>query len=404
MAYAFTVSFQFWLAIWVVYLTDFRGISLFLVGLLETFFQAVNVFGVVPAGAFADRFGRRRALAIGTLIEGVGLSLFAFAGNFPMLLLSYLLWAGGGTMRDPAASAYLYDALGSGGREADFSRLFGRYTALMSAGFMLGGLIGAPIAGASSLQVPVAISGISYSAALAIVLLLREPPRTQAIGGMTYWRTVAEGGRVLKHDRAIRYLVIITFGLAFAAAANVILMQPFLSRHDVPVAYFGLILVPFRLGAAGASMWAYVVERALGFQRAFGGLVVVPIVLLLALAAIDHVLMVVAIGLISVLGFARQPLVADYLNRRTTSDTRATILALRRFSSSVVMSIGSPIAGALAEGSIRLAFLSLAVATGVVAGPAFFLWRKADREPWPGQSRLDAAARDAAAEPAAVED
>jgi len=380
MAYAFTVSFQFWLAIWVVYLTDFRGVSLFLVGLLETFFQAVNLLGVVPAGAFADRFGRRRALAIGTLVEGVGLTLFAFAGNFPLLLISYLLWAGGGTMRDPAASAYLYDALGSGGRESDFARLFGRYTALMSGGFLLGGLIGAPIAGATSLQIPVAISGISYSTALAIVFMLREPPRTQSIGGMTYWRTVAEGGRVLKRDRAIRYLVVVTLGLAFAAAANVILMQPFLKRHDVPVAYFGLILVPFRLGAAGASMWAYVVERALGFQRAFAALVVAPIVLLLLLSSIDHVLMVIAIGLIGVFGMARQPLLADYLNRRTTSDTRATILALRRFSSSVVMSIGSPIAGALAEGSIRLAFFALAVATAVVAGPAFLLWRRADRE------------------------
>ena len=382
-AYAFVVSLQFWMAIWVVYLMEYRSVSLFTVGLLETFYQGVSVVGIIPAGALADRFGRRRMMFAGVAVEGLGILTLAHAENLPLLLGAYTLWAIGGTVRDPASTAYLYEALAADGRESDFSRVFGLFTAFTGVGFLVGGVAGGALAQISSLQVPVLASALSYVTALGILLLLRDPPRVANLSAPVdrtrYWRTLAAGAGVLKRDLAVRYLVLVTFGLGFAASAHVILMQPFLQHHGVPLAAFGLILIPFRLGAAGASFWAYLIQQRLGFTRAFGLTTFLPIALLLSIALIDHVWLIAAIGVIGMLSMARTPLVADYLNRRTPSETRATVLSLRRFSNSAIMSIGGPLAGVLAERSLSLAFCALAVATAVVVVPSYALWLRADR-------------------------
>lgn len=80
-AFWFLLSFQPWMGTWIAYLTEFRGVPLFFVGLLETFFQFVGLFMRVPAGAFADRFGRRNSLALAMAVEGSGLFLFGQIGR-----------------------------------------------------------------------------------------------------------------------------------------------------------------------------------------------------------------------------------------------------------------------------------------------------------------------------------
>lgn len=381
LAFWFVLSFQLWLGTWIAYLTEFRGVSLFLVGLLETFFQFVGLFARVPAGAFADRFGRRNALALAMLIEGSGLFLFGFASSYPVILLSYVLWAAGSAFRDPVHAAYLYDALAAEGREAEFSKQFGRLSGFGVAGMMLGPLLGAPIAGLTSLQVPVLLSAFSYGSALVLALLLREPPRQgRGVGGPSYARTMVLGVNELVRDRAAALVVLIAAGLAFAAASQMMLLQPFLRAHEVPVAWWGVLMLPARLGAVGGSAYSYQLQRMLGERRAIALLIAVPLVLLVALAGYDHVAMVFAIGGIMVLSMTREPIFTDYLSRRVTSDVRATVLAVRRLAIQFVMAFAAPLAGGLGERSLQLAFAVLAVLTAAISIPAYVLWLRADRE------------------------
>ena len=104
------------LAIWVVYLLDFRHLTLTQVGIMEAFFWGVKLLIEIPSGAVADRFGRRATFWLGLIIEAGGVITFAFASNFPILLLSYALWSGGFSFRSGNDHAYIYDALASGWR------------------------------------------------------------------------------------------------------------------------------------------------------------------------------------------------------------------------------------------------------------------------------------------------
>ncbi|MCC6237438.1 MAG: MFS transporter [Dehalococcoidia bacterium] len=380
-AFWFLLSFQPWMGTWIAYLTDFRGVSLFLVGLLETFFQFVGLFARVPAGAFADRFGRRNSLALAMAIEGSGLFLFGLADSYPLILLSYVLWAGGSAFRDPVHAAYLYDALAAEGREGDFSKQFGRLSGFGMAGMLLGPLIGAPIAGLTTLQVPVLLSAVSYGSALVIALMLKEPPRrTSAAGGLSYLATMGRGVTELWRDRAAALVVVIAAGLAFAVASQMMLLQPFLQAYAVPVGWWGLLMVPARLGSVAGSTYSYQLQRVLGERRAFGLLIAIPVVLLVALAAVDHVVMVLAIGAISVVSMTREPIFTDYLSRRVGSEVRATVLAVRRLGIQFVLAFAAPLAGGLGERSLPLAFAVLAVLTAGLAVPAYILWLRVERE------------------------
>jgi MFS family permease len=379
-AFWFLLSFQLWMGTWIAYLTEFRGVPLFFVGLLETFFQFVGLAARVPAGAFADRFGRRQALMLAMAIEGSGLFLFAFASSYPLIILSYVLWAGGSAFRDPVHAAYLYDALAADGREGEFSKQFGRLTGIGMAGMTLGPLIGSPIAGLTSLQVPVMLSILSYGSALFVALALREPPSVRPLsGGPGYVRTMSLGVQQLWRDRAAALVVLVAAGLAFAAASQMMLLQPFLREHEVPVAWWGLILVPARLGAAGGSAFSYQLQRWLGDRRAFALLIAVPLALLLGLAAVEHVAMVLARSAIMAVSMTRETLFTDYLSRRVGSEVRATVLAVRRLGIQFVLAFAAPLAGGLGERSLPLAFGVLAAATATISIPAYLLWLRADR-------------------------
>ena len=79
------------LAIWVVYLTDYRHLTLAQVGLMEGLFWIVKLAMEVPSGVFADRFGRRTAMITAAVLEGSGLMVFAYATDFTLLTVSYLI-------------------------------------------------------------------------------------------------------------------------------------------------------------------------------------------------------------------------------------------------------------------------------------------------------------------------
>jgi MFS family permease len=313
-------------------------------------------------------------------IEGSGLFLFGFASNYPLIIASYVLWAGGSAFRDPVHAAYLYDALAADGRESDFSKQFGRLSGIGMAGMTLGPLLGSPIAGLTSLQVPVVLSFLSYGSALVVALMLHEPPRLRPLsGGPGYAQTMVLGMRQLWRDRAAALVVLVAAGLAFAAASQMMLIQPFLRAHEVPVAWWGLILVPARLGAAGGSAFSYQLQHWLGNRRAFALLIAVPLVLLTGLATIDYVAMVLALGAIMAVSMTRETLFTDYLSRRVPSEVRATVLAVRRLGIQFVLAFGAPLAGGLGERSLPLAFVVLASATAVISIPSYLLWLRADR-------------------------
>lgn len=374
------------LPIWIVYLTDFRGLTLGQVGLMEAFFWAVAIATEIPSGAFSDRFGRRPTFIAGNVIQAAGIALFALAGNFPLLLASYVLWAGGIAFHSGNLEAYLFEALAAEGREDDFAAAIGRVSAISIVAVSIGAVGGALLAGTTDMRAPIFLSAGLFLAAVPVVAALQEPPRARRATPLSYTQTLREGARALRTNPPVALMILFGMAFAIAATAGMLLDQPFLLGHGVPVAAFGLFIAPVQLAAAAGALVAYRLPRAIGFNRSMALLFVLPTVVLVLMGVIDHVAAFAGFAITRTVFAMRMPLAIDYINRRTPSDVRATVLSVQPLGQSIVLAVAAPLVGLIAERSISNAFVTIGAVTFVLAGAAYLLWLRADRRAAPAAS------------------
>lgn len=385
--YMFTVAMgaQPHIAIWILYLIDFRGLTLAQVGTMEGLFWAMTMLLEVPTGAFADRYGRRLSFVAAASIEGAGILAFAFAANFPLLLLSYVLWAIGLAFGTGNAQAFLYDSLAAGDEEDDYSKILGRVNALRVGATMCGGVAGGLIAGAVTLQTPIFVAVGAYVIAGFIALRMDEPPRHESSDGRgTLLTTMRTAGRALRADAAVRYIILFQVALMLAMIADFVLTQPFLEAHSVPVALFGILGVPMRLASMGGAILAYRVAAGFGLRRAAGLSLVIVVAALSILGTVNHIAAFAAlVASQASIGLA-QPAVSGYINDRTASNIRATVMSVIPLGMALCFALAMPLVGLAADASLRLAFGGLAAAVALVAGGSYLLWLRADeRAPIP---------------------
>jgi MFS family permease len=84
----------------------------------------------VPTGWFADKFGSRRSLILGSLIQVAGMICCWLADGIPGLVLACLLVAVGDAFRSGADQALLYRTCVALGRESEFQRIEARSRAV----------------------------------------------------------------------------------------------------------------------------------------------------------------------------------------------------------------------------------------------------------------------------------
>ena len=380
------------LAVWVVYLTDFRHLTLAEVGVMELFFWGAKVLLEVPSGAFADRFGRRRTFAFGLVLEATGVTLFAFAGSFWLLLISYVLWSGGVAFRSGNDQAYMYDTLAAVRRGHEFTARMGVYQALVSVAMMTSGVGGSWLASRTTLQVPLALGAVPFLFAAVVVVLMQEPPASRAAldagaeaegnappARLGYRETLAVAIATVRANPLLRYALLFQIALVAAFEADILLLQPFLAAQGVPLALFGLLQVPVRLGHIVGSVAAARVLRATGVFGIAGGTLTLAAGGLALLAIVDHPVAFVGFVAVQIAMGALLPGVGAYVNDRTDSRIRATILSVVPLGMSLSFALTGPLLGIAGNVSLRLAFGGMAVLILATAGPLLVLWRRAER-------------------------
>ena len=381
------------LAIWVVYLTDFRDLTLTQVGVMEGVFWGIKVVTEIPTGAFADRFGRKLTFIVGAVIEGLGIFLFAFAGSFVLLLGSYILWAGGGAFRSGNTEAFLFDTLAEVDETDDFTRVSGRIGAIAGVTGLFGVAAGGVVAGVIDLQVAVLIGVIPYVFALAVLLPMQEPRRGESGGGISYTETLKDAVRALRDHPPVRYIILFEVTISTVFISGFLLLQPFLSSHGVPIVWFGILLIPHRLSSSAGSYLAHRIDEALGLRAHLGWALVAAVVGVGVLAVVDSIWAFAGLVLTAPLLVSIFPATRAYINDRTDSSIRATVLSFSPLGESVTFAIAATAAGLIADVDLRLAFGVSAASVAVTSGAMYVLWLRADaREGGPPAAMADVAA------------
>ncbi|MCH8949639.1 MAG: MFS transporter [Chloroflexi bacterium] len=113
------------------------GLSAGLLGLIFAMMALINLATIIPSGAWADRFGRKRVIVPSALLAAGALGLFAVTDSLPVFLIAAVLLALGTGISGPAPAAYAADVIPAEARGMGMG-LFRTYSDI---GFVVGPLL-----------------------------------------------------------------------------------------------------------------------------------------------------------------------------------------------------------------------------------------------------------------------
>lgn len=351
---ASAVGMQIISAVYVTFLMK-NGLNLFQVNLVNAVFFTTLFICEIPTGAFADIFGRKSSYVVSTTLVSLSMFVYGSSHTFVGFLCAEVIAAIGMTFRTGAFQAWLVDSLKHHGYEGAFNKIFGRASLYNQIGGGIGAIIGAYLAA----ETP-ALPWFVGSAGMALVTVLAYTTMREEyfVRGIFSWRmglksmreTAASSIRYGSQDKAVRFILVITFVQIYAVQALNMYWQPFFREQGVRDEHLGFVFtgimffialgafIASRINAEGKE------RRIIVWSMAYVGMAV-------ALASVSAVLPLALILFMlheSGRGFWA-PMADSYLNQRIPSHERATITSFCGMAPHIGGAIGLVISGLIAH-------------------------------------------------------
>jgi MFS family permease len=378
-------GFGLFVAVWVIYLQQRRGLSLSQAAFIDVTFFVAAAFAEVPTGIVADRFGRKTSMTAGTALMSLGVLGWTFAPTLPLIMLAYVAMGVGITFLSGAEDAFFYETLHVSGRGHDYTRLLGRVSAIFPGALALGSVAGGLLA-AVDVVLPFLIAGLMLLITLGIVLTLREPQTAKTQGGQAR----PSFGEVLRHSFALlrtrptlRYPILYLAIVPLASfMIESVFVQPQALALGVPLAGIGVIAMAVQLTNMVGSAWSERVTARFGAGRV---LYTAPLVICSSLMVLAALQVLPALLLIALMGFLTavvRPILVSRIQDELSDDTRATMLSMQSLTFTIVAAISQPTLGALADHwGLPAAYVALAASVSLLMVVLF--WKSRQHGPQP---------------------
>lgn len=357
-AHNFFRQLGFFSAVLVPFFTDWGGISLFQVQLLQSWFALCIFILEVPTGAVADYFGRKWSVALGGAVAAIGALVYGSMPNFWVFMLGEFLLAAGAALTSGADQALLYDSLVHAKKEGKSKEIFARAHTFTLLGVMLSAIIGSVIAMKLSLNATMFLSAIPFMIAGILGFTIKEPRVGHRVSeSRRYVEILKSGLTYMYHEASLRRMAIDAVVVAAGGYFVIWLYQPILQTLDIPLYFFGIghvILTGTEILIASNFIK---LERLFGsgarFFRYTAMFIAIPFFLVAMYPSLGSVLLFIVIS--GGLGMTRIELMSSYMNRLIPSGERATVISsismLRRFT----LMFLNPLVGLMANWSLPMA-------------------------------------------------
>ncbi len=298
--------------------------------LLGTVMSATLVLSDIPTGVWADALGRRWPLVIGHLFLAAGMAMTGVVTAFPLILVTQVLWGSGWSFLTGADVAWITDELDQPHRIARVLTASARWDLAGGAtGMVVFGVLG----WATSLATAIVVSGVGM-AVLGLFVAARFTERTFIPTREKRWSTSFSifrlGVNLLRRDHEILLVCVATMLINGAAMAAWLFPKQLvnLGLPSDPVLWYtalgicssaagvvALHLVQARIDNVGVARRMYALTCFIGVL----GLVVLA-------EAPDAIIGGAGVLLVSGVAFnVTRTVSVIWVNRRTTSEVRATV-------------------------------------------------------------------------------
>ncbi len=324
-----------------------KGLSMQEVFSLQAFFGFVVVITEVPSGYFADLFGRKQALVVGSLFAGVGHSLLPFADGFWTLAMFELALGIGHSLISGADIALLYDSEVALGRsEHDQRQVVGRLYSMRTVSEAVAALVCSFLL-LWSMDLAVYVQAVVGWLPLALSLMLVEP-QGERLGPANHVENMKRIClHLLTHSSVLRLVFIALCVWSLTTFYAVWLLQKLWELQGIGLSHFGYLWAALSLSTALAARYAHWVEERIGASTL---LVIIGIAPAFGYVCLDGLGMVGGY-LASFTFFVSRGLglvvLRDALNRRIPGEFRATANSLASFGFRGAFVLTGPLIGYL---------------------------------------------------------
>ena len=325
-----------------------RHLSVTEITLLNSVYCVTAMLFEVPTGLLADRWGRRRAMVLGSLMMAIG-CLFDYLGHsFAMFAVGEGLLALGMTLTSGSDSAWLFDRLREAGREREYRRLEGVASAskLIGAACALaaGGWLSRHHLDETYLVTAVVCLGASCAAALLSEARYERPSSRHMVA-----QTIASVRLVAGHP-PLRFAVAFSALLFTLVRMAIYLHQPYLTAAGFSIADVGLVMAGLSLLAALGAHRIEWLRRAVSERALVWGLPAVLAISYLVLGRWFSSWGILMLALQCIASGVYSPLSKDLLNREISdSSHRATILSVESMARRLAFGLFAPLPGVLID-------------------------------------------------------
>jgi MFS family permease len=357
-----------------------NGLSMQNVLTLKAFYSVAIVIMEIPSGYFADIWGRKKTLILGSALGCLGFVVYSFSSDFYGFLLAELVLGIGFSFISGADSALLYDSLLQDKKEGTYLKQESRMMSVGNFAEALAGIAGGSLA-LISLRTPFIFQIFIAFMAIPASMMLMEVERSKdsSKGGFIHILKVVRYALWENMQLRLNILYSSIFGCATLSLAWFV--QPYLKQFDMDVSRIGVIWTLLNLTVGFTALFAHRIESRLG-KIGTSLLIVIG----LSSGFILSGVMTTQLGIICLFYFyiirgIATPILKDYINRITTSDMRATVLSLRNFIIRILFATIAPFLGWYSDHfSIGEALIFAGSTIFLLGGFTLFFIIKTDRK------------------------
>jgi MFS family permease len=240
--FVFLQGFVLFSAVLVPFFTEWGGLTLFQVQLIQSWFMLWSFLLEVPTGTVADYLGRKHSIAIGALFAAFAMFLYGTIPSFINFLIAEFILALGFALVSGADKALIYDSLKDAGRENDAKKIFGKTHSIMLISMGIAAPIGSLIAQDFGLNTPILLTAIPFLIAAIIAWGIKEPKKhDKTRESRRYFKIAKDGFFYFYTHRSLRILAIDAILVSSATYFIFWYYQPLLQSVQFPIFYFGVM-------------------------------------------------------------------------------------------------------------------------------------------------------------------
>ncbi len=321
-----------------------NGLGMKDVLLLQGIYSVAIVIIEIPSGYFADIWGRKSTLIIGSFLGVIGFGIYSLTYGFWGFLIAELTLGIGQSFISGSDSALLYDSLLQEKREKEYVKIEGRVLSIGNFAETIAALIGGFLA-EMSLRTPFVAQTFVAMIAIPAAITLIEPKREKI--KKDRWKAIIN---VLKNtlikDRKLQSLIILTAFIGTATLTMAWFIQPYLKDiFNYSLGEIGIALSVLNLIVGLTTLIAYKIEQRLGQTKTLLLIIFGISLSYFLLGFLNHWSLILILAFFYFTRGIATPILKDYINQITTSDVRATVLSIRNFAIRVIFAIAGPFFG-----------------------------------------------------------